>query len=122
MPSGSGRMAVSRSPGCRFASVIVANTSVGLSRSVMVVSVSAIAIGAPFSVKIVRNVVRNEPPESSGSRSITGALLFTASTWTIAAAVLLLLAPSLTTTSMLRVTFEGSMLVLLNLICCSAVR
>ena len=115
------QVTVSRSPACWFASVIVADTSVVLSRSVMVVSVSAIGIGAPFSVNVVRKVVRTEPPESLGSRSITGALLFTASTWTTAVAVLLLLMPSLTTTSMIRVTFEGSMLPLLNLICCSAV-
>ena len=86
----------------------------------MVISVSAIGIGAPFSVKIVRNVVRVEPLESSGSRSTAGALLFTASTWTSAVAMLLLMMPSLTTISMVRVTFEGSMLSLLNLICCSA--
>jgi hypothetical protein len=55
-----------------------------------------------------------------GSRSTTGALLFTASTWTIAVAVLLSLMPSLTTTSTIRVTFEGSMLPLLNVICCDA--
>ena len=86
----------------------------------MVVSVSAIAVGGPFSVNIVRNVVRVVPVESSGSRSTTGALLFTASTWTSAVAMLLLMVPSLTTISMVRVTFEGSTLSLLNLICCSA--
>ena len=66
MPPGNGRVTVSRSPACWFASVIVADTSVVLSRSVMVVSVSAIGIGAPFSVNVVRNVVRTEPPEFIG--------------------------------------------------------
>ena len=47
----------------------------------MEVSASAIGTGAPFSVNAVRKVVRTEPPKSSGSRSSTGALLFTASTW-----------------------------------------
>ena len=120
MMPGNGRVTVSRSPACWFASVIVADTSVVLSRSVMVISASAIGIGVPFSVKIVRKVVRVEALESLGSRSITGALLFTASTWTSAVAVLLLLMPSLTTTSMVRVTFEGSTLSLLYLICRSA--
>ena len=87
----------------------------------MLVSVSAIAVGGPFSVKIVRNVVRVAKLESSGSRSTAGALLFTASTWTSAVAMLLLTVPSLTTISMVRVTFEGSMLLLSNLICCSAI-
>ena len=72
MPPGNGTVTVSRSPASRFVSVMVAETSSVLSRSLMVVSVSAIGIGAPFSVNVVRNVVRSEPPELSGSRSITG--------------------------------------------------
>ena len=67
----------------------------------------------PVFREIVRKVVRIEALESLGSRSITGVLLFTASTWTSAVAVLLLMVPSLTTISMVRVTFEGS-----TLCCC----
>jgi hypothetical protein len=87
----------------------------------MEVSTSAIGTGAPFSAYAVRKVVRMEPPESLGSRSSTGALSFTTSTWMKACAVLLLLAPSLTTMSMARVAVEGVVPVLSNVICCSAV-
>ena len=87
----------------------------------MEVSTSAIGTGAPFSVNADRKVAKVEPPKSLGSRSSTGALLFTTSTWMKACAVLLLLAPSLTTMSMMRVSVDGVVPVLSNVICCSAV-
>ena len=62
----------------------------------MEVSTSAIGTGAPFSVNPCPEGAGTEPPELLGSRSSTGALLFTTSTWMKAFAVLLLLAPSLT--------------------------
>jgi hypothetical protein len=120
IPPGNAPLTASRSPVCGFVSVIVAETRLVLSASAMVVSMSAIATAAPFSVKVVRKVLRNDPPESLGSRSTTGAALFTASTWTNAFAVLLLVAPSLTTMLMTRVTFDGLMLPLPNSIWCSA--
>ena len=118
---GNAPLTVSRSPVFGFVSVIVAETSSVLSLSVMEVSTSAIGTGAPFSVNPVRKVLRTEPPESLGSRSSTGALLFTTSTWMKAFAVLLLLAPSLTTMSMTRVAVDGVVPVLSNVICCNAV-
>ena len=114
-------LTVSRSPVCGFASVIVADESVELSASVMETSTSAIGTGAPFSVNALRKLLSDEPLEPSASRSSTGALLFTTSTWIKACAVLLLWAPSLTTMSTTRVSVEGLVSVLLNVICCSAV-
>ena len=119
--TGSVPLTASRSPVCGFASVIVADKSVELSASVMEVSTSAIGTGAPFSVNAFRKLLSDEPLELSASRSSTGALLFTTSTWIKACAVLLLPAPSLTTMSMTRVSIDGVVPVLSNLICCSAV-
>ena len=61
MPPGSGRVTVSRSKEVWFTSVIVADTSVVLSRSVMVVSVSAIGVGGA--------VFREDRPERGSRRS-----------------------------------------------------
>ena len=86
------------------------------------VSVSAIGTGAPFSVNAVRKVV------ADGAVGVVGieiqhrsAVVRPASTSMNAFAVLLLLAPSLTTMSMTRVAVEGVVPVLSNVICCSAV-
>ena len=87
----------------------------------MKVSTSAIGTGAPFSVNVVRKLVPTSRRSRWRSRSSTGALLFTTSTWMNACAVLLLPPPSLTTTSMMRVSVEGLVPMLLNVICRSAV-
>jgi hypothetical protein len=75
MPEGRIPDISSVSPVSGLVSVMVAETSVVLSESVIATSLSTTGTGDPFSVNIPRELVPGAPVELSASRSRTGAML-----------------------------------------------
>ena len=119
IPTGS-EPTVRTSPVCLFVSVIVADSMLSSSTSAIVTSESAMFAGVWSS----RYESKNPVPVSVlslASRSSVGAS-FEATNATVVVAIALSASPSLTVTSMLRSTVEGSSLLLPNWISCMMVR